>query len=162
MRQPVLTLLAGLLAACAYTPPQEPFRVGDVFRVEGPAVTGPRVSQRFTLSGGGRLRGDRWEYDADGPSARSALLLARVDGGLVGMVDMSQAYGPGSDGTVTACFVAPAAGWKSAEGLLVRDSAAVMLELAGGLSGSGAATTLPALRALVGEARSGTCTLTRD
>lgn len=155
-------LLAGLLSACAYTPPQEPFRVGDVFRVEGTTKAGQSVLQRFALSGGGRLRGERWEYDADGFTARTALLLARVDGALVGLVDASQAYGPGMDGTITACFVAPAAGWKRAEGLLVKDSAAVMLELAGGLSGSSAITTLPALRTLVGEARSGSCTLTRE
>ena len=162
MRKPVLTLLAGLLTACAYTPPQEPFRVGDVFRVEGTTGAGQGVSQRFTLSGEGRLRGDRWEYDADGATARSALLLARVDGALVGVIDAAQAYRSGADGTITACFVAPEPGWKSAEGLLVREPTAVMLELAGGLSGSGAVTTLPALRTLVGEARSDSCTLTRD
>lgn len=159
--RPATVLLVGLLSACAYTLPQEPFRLGDVFRMEGTTRAGLGVSGTFTLSGGGRLRGERWEYDADGVTARSALLLARVDGALVGVVDGSQASGPGADGTVTACFVAPAAGWKSAEGLLVREPAAVLVELASRLGGPDAAT-LAGLRALVGEARSGVCIITRD
>ena len=150
-------LLAGVLTACAYTPPQPPFADGEVFLLRGTTATGEAISQTFTLRGGASQHDGRWQYAADGRVAGTAALLTDLTQELVAVVDASEALGARPDARVVACVVAPAGpGWRSADGVLVQGPPDAMLTLADRVDWSAG---LPGVRAMAGD--SGTCTLTR-
>lgn len=148
-----------LLAGCAATAPQEPFKAGDSFELTGTTKTGLNVQQNYTLRGRPEYDDGDWIYEANGRAIGDAVLIVTGDQEvlMLGEETTTPKDQPAGDTWYMICIAAPKGpGWASAKGLLLHEREKDMSSLFESLSSQSDLTALSSL-----AQKAGTCTVRR-
>ena len=102
----LLLLPTLLLASCSMSGPTAPFKAGDTFIVSGRTKDGVNTNFTAVLRDNGKFEDNYWQYDADGSSTDSALLVAKSSQDYVYAKDYFESA-DGKTDMIVGCYAYP-------------------------------------------------------
>ncbi|WP_221090174.1 hypothetical protein [Deinococcus aquaedulcis] len=147
-----------LLAGCAATQPQPPFKVGEAIQLAGTTKEGAKVQQRYVLNRPGTFADGLWRYRVLNLAGTFGVGEVWVDDTDIVVIEYTDLGAANTEPTKTLCIAFPQdTNWRSVDGALIHGALDKMNKLNEQLE---ALNDEAAVGRLFSDA--GTCTLTRQ